>query len=123
MDRPLSSMAPRDAQSWTCRDCGVVASFDPPRPSGAPEGWARSEDGWLCLNCRREAVIAGVEGESRKERQSDRRRALMEFELLRDPEASDGAIARRARTSSVMVRPVRAQLREAGRLPEPGQAP
>ncbi len=104
--------------TWTCLDCGVVASFDPPRTNGAPDGWAEGERGWLCLNCRREAVVAGVDGENREARQSDRRRALTEFELLRDPGASDGAIARRAKTSSATVKPVRAQLRAAGRLPD-----
>jgi hypothetical protein len=113
-------MAASNGRTWTCHDCGVVASFVRPHTNGTPDGWAEEAGGWLCLNCRREAVIAEVQGESRQERQSDRRRALTEFELLRDPDASDGAIARRARTSSAMVRPVRARMREAGRLPEPG---
>jgi hypothetical protein len=107
-------------RSWTCVDCSVVASFDPPH-TGVPDGWAEDEGGWLCLSCRRERVVTGAAGDSREERQSDRRRALTEFELVRDPDASDGVVARRARTSSAMVRPVRARLREAGRLPKSEQ--
>lgn len=122
MDRPLSAMATPDGASWTCRDCGVVARFDPPQPSAVPDGWAEEPSGWLCLTCRRESAIAGPEGESREERRTSRRRALMEFELLRDPSAPDGVIARRAKTSSATVKPVRADLRAAGRLPESGQS-
>jgi hypothetical protein len=44
-----------------------------------------------------------------------RRRALIEFELLRDPAASDRLIAKRANCLTAFVRPVRAALRKAGR--------
>jgi hypothetical protein len=118
VDRPLSPEGQAQGQTWTCLDCGVVASFDPPRPDGAPDGWAEQKRGWLCLGCRREEVVANSAGENREDRRTDRRRALTEFELLRDPSASDGVIARRASTSSATVKPVRARLREDGRLPK-----
>lgn len=111
-------MASGGGQTWTCLDCGVVASFDPPRASGVPDGWAKGKRGWLCLGCRREEAVADAAGENREERRTDRRRALTEFELLRDPDAPDGVIARRAHTSSATVKPVRARLRAAGRLAE-----
>jgi len=109
-------------KSWTCTDCGVVASYEPPRAGTAPDGWARRGGDWLCLHCRREEVVAAVTGTTKAELNSERRRALTEFELLRDPSAADIVIARRVRCSSAMVRPVRASLLEAGKLPAVEQA-
>lgn len=113
----MTASATARRKSWTCADCGVVASYEPPHSRPAPEGWAKVRRGWLCLGCRREEVVAAVTGETKAELNSGRRRALTEFELLRDPEAADMVIARRVRCSTAMVRPVRANLREAGRLP------
>jgi hypothetical protein len=48
-----------------------------------------------------------------------RRRALTEFELLRDPAASDRLIAKRAKCPTAFVPPIRAALRKAGRLAPP----
>lgn len=50
-----------------------------------------------------------------------RRRALTEFELLRDPAPSDRLIAKRAKCPTDFVSPVRAALRKAARL-APSQA-
>ena len=49
---------------------------------------------------------------------ASRRHALIEFELLRDREATEMEIAKRASCSTAVVRKVRASLREAGKLPE-----
>ncbi len=49
---------------------------------------------------------------------ASRRHALIEFELLRDREATEMEIAKRASCSTAVVRKVRAALREAGKLPE-----
>jgi hypothetical protein len=113
----MTGSATATGQSWTCTDCGVVASYDPPRSHPEPEGWAKRERGWLCLYCRREEVMAQATGETKAELRSSRRRALAEFELLRDPEAADIVIARRVRCAAAVVRPIRASLREAGKLP------
>ncbi|MGH2964739.1 MAG: hypothetical protein ACRDMH_05075 [Solirubrobacterales bacterium] len=51
-----------------------------------------------------------------------RRRALTEFELLRDPAASDHLIAKRAQCPTRFVPPVRAALRKAGRLARPSSS-
>ena len=53
------------------------------------------------------------------EERANRRRALTEFELRRDPDASDQLIAKRARCSTAAVRPVRSALMEQGALPAP----
>ncbi len=103
--------------SWTCVDCGVTASFGPAQAKALPDGWMNGKRGWLCLGCRREEVAAAAEEASELVGGVAGRRALAEFELLRDPDASDGQIARRVHTSPAVIRPVRAELREDGRLP------
>jgi hypothetical protein len=50
------------------------------------------------------------------------RRALTEFELRRDPAASDRLIAKRAKCPTAFVAPVRAALRKAGRLAPPSSS-
>ncbi len=104
-------------KSWTCVGCDVTASFGPPHASKTPDGWIKQSRGWLCLHCRREEVVASATADTREGRRVERRGALAEFELLRDPEASDGMIAQRIKSSTAIVRPVRARLREAGKLP------
>jgi hypothetical protein len=51
------------------------------------------------------------------EQKAKRRRALTEFELRRDPEASDQLIAKRAGCSTAAVRPIRDALLEQQTLP------
>jgi hypothetical protein len=103
--------------SWTCVDCRVTASFGPAQGKALPDGWQNGKRGWLCLGCRRDEVAAAAEATSVAAGGVAGRRALAEFELLRDPDASDGQIARRVHTSPAVIRPVRAELRDAGRLP------
>jgi hypothetical protein len=100
--------------------CGVTVSFPGNHSARShPEGWGRRDGAWMCLGCRREAAMAAAASVGDSDSKSVRRRALVEFELLRDPEAADIVVARRARCSSAMVTPIRAALREQGRLPEP----
>ena len=104
------------AQRWTCVDCAMVASYTPPKSGPPPSGWLEGSRGWLCLTCRREEVIAAVPMTHDAEARLARRSALIEFELIRDPAASDGQIAQRAHTATRIVRPVREELTAAGRL-------
>ena len=101
--------------SWTCVDCAVTATYTS-SSTATPRSWIHGTRGWLCLNCQREEVIASVPTTPDDESRKARRRALIEFELRRDPEASDGQVARRAHTSTSTVRPVRAELRAEGEL-------
>ena len=55
------------------------------------------------------------------EDKAQRRRALTEFELRRDPDASDQQIGSRAHCASKAVEPVRAALLEKGEPPSSGQ--
>jgi hypothetical protein len=106
------------AKQWTCDGCGVTVSFqDPAQAPEQPAGWAKSGRTWLCLNCRREEVAAAISGETEAKTKGARRRALTEFELLRDPTAPDGEIAKRVRCATVHVKPIRAELQKAGKLP------
>src|SRR5688572_4182550 len=110
-------MTAEERQTWTCVDCAVVVSFSSQGAAPAPPSWRDGPRGWLCLNCQREEVAAAAPSAPDAESRTERRRALTEFELLRDPEATDGQIARRAKTSPAVVRPIRAELHAAGRLP------
>ena len=74
------------------------------------------EDGELyCLNCRRELAAEVQIEEAGEDVSSERRtqirsRARVEFEIKRDPERQDSAIAKACRTSTFSVRKARARL-------------
>jgi hypothetical protein len=105
-------------RNWTCHSCGVTASFQPGHPAVEhPTGWAEEDEGWRCLGCRRKTVVEGAVSGGERGGGAKGRRALTEFELLRDPEASDQLIAKRVRCSTGLIAPVRAALRQAGKLP------
>jgi hypothetical protein len=104
-------------RKWSCARCGVVASFSSQGAGQEPEGWAREGGEWRCLNCRREEAMDLASIETDTEGKRVRRRALIEFELLRDPVARDQQIAKRARCSVNLVGPVREELRNARKLP------
>jgi hypothetical protein len=106
------------AKSWTCSDCGVRVSFAPGAVSAWPQNWIEDASGWHCLGCRREAAMAATAsgGDGDGSMAQNRRRALVEFELLRDPEARDFEIAKRAKCATSRVRPIRRALVQSGRL-------
>lgn len=105
------------AKTWTCSRCGVTASFAPGSDEPIePIGWAQDGAEWRCLSCRRLDVVEASGPASGKDASARRRRALTEFELLRDPTASDRVIAKRANCPTTTVVSVRAALRVAGRL-------
>ena len=93
-----------------------------PKGDDAPEqpgGWAKTKgkrSKWLCLNCRREEVMDKAAAKDGADTWAPRRQALIEFELKRDPEATEVEVAKRAQCSSATVRKVRKNLREQGKL-------
>jgi hypothetical protein len=106
------------SRTWTCAGCGVVASYGAGAATPVrPEGWAKEGRDWRCLRCRREDAMDRASTGTTSEERAHRRRALTEFELKRDPDASDQQIAKRARCSTAAVRPVRSALVEQGALP------
>ena len=80
----------------------------------APPHWAREGRSYYCLACRRErAVDAALEDAGDigiEARAKVRSAAVVEFEILRDPERTEGEIARAARTSIGAVRKARKAL-------------
>jgi hypothetical protein len=108
------------AQKWTCDDCGVTASRLDGRPATEPNGWADSEEGRLCLACRRSRAGEGAldstpTGISRDDYRRIRRTGLIEFEMRRTPGQSNGRIASTCRTSPLTVAAVRRRLEAADR--------
>ena len=82
----------------------------------APPNWARERDGsHYCLACRRERAIEKAladAGEIGTEARAKlRSAAVVEFEIRRDPERTEGEIAKAARTSIAAVRKARQRLR------------
>ena len=113
------------ANEWECSDCAVRVRFDlaagrdSPAPAAGrsqPDHWVADERGWHCLRCQREAVVNQPTVEGAGPRAQQRRRALVEFELLREPAATDAEIARRAKCTRAQVAPVRTDLVHSGQL-------
>jgi hypothetical protein len=102
--------------AWTCGRCGVKATFQAGHaPASQPNGWSRSTGEWRCLGCRRLEAIEAAPSDGATPA-VNRRRALTEFELLRDPSAPDRMIAKRVKCPTTLVKPVRAALLADGRL-------
>ena len=103
--------------AWTCGRCGVKATFQAGHaPASQPNGWSRSTGEWRCLGCRRLEAIEAAPSNDGATLAANRRRALTEFELLRDPSAPDGTIAKRVKCPTTLVKPVRTALLADGRL-------
>jgi hypothetical protein len=102
---------------WTCSRCRVTVRWMPGyEHHERPSAWAEDGGEVYCLACRRElAAEAGVgaaaSGTTAQDRAQLRTAALIEFEVSRDPERSDGEIARAIRTSVPAVVKARQRLR------------
>ena len=108
------------AKKWTCEGCGVSAGSIDGKPVPMPSVWVNSTEGIFCLVCRRdraaEAALDAVPNDSPiAERAKARRAALIEFEVSRTPDHTDGIIARACRTSVSAVTRARRRLE----LPDP----
>ena len=108
-----------ESSSWTCDRCGVAIRYLPGRePSGPPTGWSTEDGDTHCLTCRRDLAAdaayhhAGPDV-SRQDRARLRARGQIDFEIERDPERTNGEIARSLRCSVAAVVKARRQL-EAG---------
>lgn len=112
------------SKKWTCDQCGVSAGRIDGAPTPLPGTWASSPEGRYCLVCRREraanaALEAAPSGSPVDVRAKLRRAALIEFEVHRTPEHSDGTIAKACRTSISTVAKARSRLQPA----DPPSAP
>lgn len=111
-------MAPRTSVKWSCSGCGVSASRIGGVPAPLPENWDSTPEGEFCLNCRRQraaeaALDAAPANSNRDDRASMRRAGLIEFEIKRTPERTNGTIARACRSSAAAVAAARERV-EAG---------
>ncbi|HEV2857409.1 MAG TPA: hypothetical protein VGW80_03280 [Solirubrobacterales bacterium] len=82
-----------------------------------PTGWSEAGGETFCLLCSRalagdEAMDSAPADSSREDLVRLRRSALIEFEILRSPEAPNRTIARACRTSTGAVTAVRAALKQ-----------
>jgi hypothetical protein len=103
------------ARKWTCGGCGVAASRSDAEAAPLPESWEVCADGTFCLGCRRnraaEAAVDSAPAESdRGARARLRRAAMVEFEVLRAPDRTNGSIAKACRSSIPAVAAARQRL-------------
>lgn len=104
-------MAP-DLVRWECARCGVSAGRIDGRRSALPAHWTGSGARNFCLSCSRALASEAAQesapaGSSREDLARIRRRALIEFEIRRAPEAPNRTIAQACRTSTGAVAAVR----------------
>ncbi|MFL5870564.1 MAG: hypothetical protein ACJ75R_05745 [Solirubrobacterales bacterium] len=108
------------SQKWRCQRCDVTISYMPGHErKGPPAGWDTNK-GVHCLRCRRaEAADAAIErapaDTTREERAKIRATAVLEFEILRDPDRPNGEIAKVVRCSVPAVLKSRRRLEAAGK--------
>lgn len=105
----------RMASRWTCVGCGVAASRSDNEMAPLPESWETGPDGTFCLGCRRHrigeaAVDAAPASADRDARVRLRRNAVVEFEVRRVPERTNGSIAKACRSSIPAVVAARQRL-------------
>jgi hypothetical protein len=121
------SAAPDTAKQWNCDRCGVSVRQMNGEQSELPGGWANSDEGQYCLRCRREraadaALDSAADESSHEARARLRRTALLEFEVKRTPDRSNGEIARACRSSVPAVAEARRRLDLAEPAKPSGQA-
>jgi hypothetical protein len=106
--------------SYTCTRCSVTVRWMPGHESpGLPESWVKESGKCVCLACRRElaaeiGVQSAPDGTTREKTAKLRSAALVEFEIQRNPERSNGEIARSIRSSVMAVAKARQRLDKTG---------
>lgn len=106
---------------FTCARCEVTSRWERGLHGGAknPPNWVRENGLYYCLVCRRERAMdkaieeAGGKNVSTADRAKLRSAAIVQFEIDRDPDRTEGEIAKAARASIGAVR----KARRGGRRP------
>ena len=96
----MTTTTTSSAPSWICDRCGVSIRYLPGHePGGPPAGWSTDEGETHCLTCRRDlaaeaAYHRAAPDTSREDRAKLRARGRIDFEIERDPERTNGEIAK-----------------------------
>jgi hypothetical protein len=104
------------APSWICKRCRVTISYLPGHEqSGPPAGWSVEDGDAHCLTCRRDLAAEAAYHDagpdtSREDRARLRAKGLIDFEIGRDPERTNGEIAKSLRCSVPAVVKARRRL-------------
>jgi hypothetical protein len=98
------SRNPTKKTKWICDQCGVSVGRIDGKPIPLPSSWVSSAEGRFCLVCRRKRAASAALDAAPSDSPLDvrarlRRAALVEFEVSRAPDHTDGAIAKACRTS------------------------
>jgi hypothetical protein len=117
------SLETAKANKWTCDGCAVSISQIDGRSTALPDTWVSSEQGMFCLVCQRalaaDAALDSAPTDSSLEARAKlRRAAVIEFEIRRTPDHTNGVIAKACRSSATAV----ARARDRLQLPEPARA-
>jgi hypothetical protein len=119
--KPSASKPKSSSQKWRCQRCDVTISYMPGHErKGPPAGWENKSGASYCLRCRRaeaadEAIERAPADTTREERAKMRATAVLEFEILRDPNRPNGEIAKVVRCSVPAVLKSRRRLEAAGK--------
>ena len=101
-----------DVVEFTCARCEVTSRWTEGLGAATPPNWVKENGLYYCLVCRRERAI---ERPSRRparpvstaDRAKLRSAAVVDFEIARDPDRTEGEIAKAARASIGAVRKAR----------------
>jgi hypothetical protein len=107
------------SQVWRCERCDVSISYMAGHErKGPPAGWETKSGGKShCLRCRRAdaaemAIEKAPDNTTREERAKIRAAAILDFEILRDPDRPNGEIAKVVRCSVPAVVKSRRRIEE-----------
>jgi hypothetical protein len=98
---------------FTCARCEVTSRWTEGLGAATPPNWVKEKGLYYCLVCRRERAMeqaveqAGGQDVSTAERAKLRSAAVVDFEIARDPDRTEGEIAKAARASIGAVRKAR----------------
>jgi hypothetical protein len=98
-------------KEFTCARCEVVSRWTEGLGAATPPNWVKDKGLYYCLVCRRERAvddaIAAAGNVSTADRAKLRSSAVVDFEIARDPNRTEGEIAKAARASIGAVRKAR----------------
>ena len=100
-----------EVKEFTCARCEVVSRWTEGLGAATPPNWVKQNGLYYCLVCRRERAvddaIAAAGDVSTADRAKLRSSAVVDFEIARDPNRTEGEIAKAARASIGAVRKAR----------------